>query len=59
MNPLKLGFQKGVFTVDALVFFIESVRKSIDSNNIVQIALLDLSKTFNSISHDTLIEKLK
>ena len=40
-------------------FFIESVRKSIDKNNIVQTTLLDFSNAFDSISRDILIEKLK
>ena len=52
MNPLQFGLRKVVCTADALLFSIKSVPKSIDSNNIVQIALLDLSKAFRSVSHD-------
>ena len=50
---------KDVLAADSLIFFVEKVVKSIAPNNIVQTALLDLSKTFDSISHDILIEKLK
>ena len=59
MNPLQFGFRKGVSKADALLFFIESFCKSSDSNNIVQNALLDLSKAFGSIFQDILIEELK
>ena len=58
MNSLQFGFRKSVSTADALLFFIETVCKSIDSNNIVQSALLNLPKAFDSISHDILIERL-
>ena len=59
MNPLQFGCQTGVSTADAFLFSIESNRKIIDSKSIVQTALLDLSKAFDSLSHDILIEKLK
>ena len=56
MNPLQIGFRNSVSIADALLSFIESDRKSIDSNTIVQIARLDLSKAFGCIFHDILIE---
>ena len=58
-NPLQVVFPKLVSTADALLFFIESVCKSIDSNNIVQTALWDPLKAFDSKSDDILIETQK
>ena len=57
-NRLEFGFRKQFSKADGF-FFIESIRKSIDSINIVQTALLDHSKGFDSMSHDILKEKLK
>ena len=59
MNWLQFGFRKNNSTVDALLFFIESVCEIVDSNNFVQTAHLGLMKAFDFISHDILLDKLK
>ena len=59
ISPLHFGFRKGVSTANALLFFIESFRKSIDIYNLVITAILHLSKAFDSTSLDILIEKLQ
>ena len=58
MTPFQFGFRKNISTQDALVYGTESIRNQIDSKKIVHAALLDLSKAFDSISHEVLIEKM-
>ena len=58
MTPFQFGFRKSIATQDALVYVTESIRNQIDSKKIVPAALLDLSKAFDSISHEVLIEKM-
>ena len=50
ISPLQFGFRKGVSTANALLFFIESFRKSIDIYNLVITAILH---------HNILIEKIQ
>ena len=54
MNPLQFGFRKRYSTQDALLYFTESIRKERDNKKAVHAPLLDLSKAFDSISHDKL-----
>ena len=58
MTQFQFGFRKNISTQDALVYVTESIRNQIDSKKIVHAALLDLSKVFDSISHEVLIEKM-
>ena len=58
MNPNQFGFRKIFSTNDALLLLTESIRKQIDDKKNVLAALLDLSKAFDSISHNKLLEKL-
>ena len=58
MTPFQFGFRKNISTQDALVYVTESIRNQIDLKKIVHAALLDLSKAFDSISHEVLIEKM-
>ena len=58
MTPFQFGFRKNISTQDALVYGTECIRNQIDSKKIVHAALLDLSKAFDSISHEVLIEKM-
>ena len=58
MTPFQFGFRKNISIQDALVYVTESIRNQIDSKKIVHAALLDLSKAFDSISHEVLIEKM-
>ena len=58
MTPFQFGIRKNISTQDALVYVTESIRNQLDSKKIVHAALLDLSKAFDSISHEVLIEKM-
>ena len=57
--PNQVGFRKKVSTSDALILATESIRREINENNFVAAACLDLSKAFDSISHETLHQKLE
>ena len=57
---MQIGFRSNYSTTDALLFATESIRQSLDQNQFVAAALLDLSKAFDSISsHDILFEKIE
>ena len=43
MSQYQFGFRKNVSKQDALLFFTETLRKEIDSQNIVHAVLIDLS----------------
>ena len=59
LSQLQFGFRSNYSTTDALLFATESIRQSLDQNQFVATALLDLSKAFDSISHGILFEKLE
>ena len=52
------GFRKGHSTQHCLLFMLEKLNKSLDKGLHTGILLTDLSKAFDSISHDLLIAKL-
>ena len=52
------GFRKGHSTQHCLLFTLENLRKALDKRLKTGILLTDLSKAFDSISHDLLIAKL-
>ena len=59
LSPKQFGYRKKVSTTDAVLQCTEFVRTEMDKENTVCGAFLDLSKAFDSISHEILIEKLK
>ena len=52
------GFREGHSTQHCLLYMLENLRKSLDKGLKTGVLLTDLSKVFNSISHDLLIAKL-
>ena len=52
------GFRKGHSTQHCLLYMLENLRKSLDKGLKTGVLLTDLSKAFDSISHDLLIAKL-
>jgi hypothetical protein len=59
LSPIQFGFRAKFSTADALLYSIETFRMELDKNKYVAAALLDLSKAFDSISHDILNLKLE
>ena len=51
------GFGSKRFMQDDILYFIESIQDEIENGNIVHAVLLDLSKAFNSLSHQILLKK--
>ena len=52
------GFRKGHSTEHCLLFMLDRLKKALDKGLSTGILLTDLSKAFDSISHDLLIAKL-
>ena len=56
--PNICGFRKHHSTQHCLLFMLETLKKALDNGLCTGIVLTDLSKAFDSISHDLLIAKL-
>ena len=59
LSQIQFGFRAKYSTTDALLYATEKIRSDIDNNKMVAAAFLDLSKAFDSISHEILLEKLE
>ncbi|XP_043934529.1 uncharacterized protein LOC122807654 [Protopterus annectens] len=58
LTPTQHGFRPGHISMTALHSFLEIVNKAQDSGSIISTLLLDLSKAFDTISHNLLLAKL-
>ena len=62
MDPLlskyQCGFRKGYSAQHCLLAMLEKLKNAVDKGKILGALLTDLSKTFDSLSHDLLIAKL-
>ena len=59
LTPLQFGFRSEVSAQDGILCFIETIQHEIEIGNIVHAVLLDLSKSFDSLSHQILRKKLQ
>ena len=59
LSETQFGFRARFSTTDALLYATETIRKNLDDGENVAAAFLDLSKAFDSISHEILLNKLK
>ena len=58
MSPYLCGYRKGFNSQHALISLIERWRKSLDNKGYGGAVLMDLSKAFDTLNHDSLIAKL-
>ena len=58
INPHQFGFQLGKSTTHALNDLIEDIVEGFESRKFVGVAFCDLSKAFDCVSDETLIDKL-
>ena len=57
-SPLLCGFRKGHNTQHALINLLEDWRTQLDNKKVIGTILCDLSKAFDTLSHDLMIAKL-
>ena len=58
LSPLLCGFREGYGTQHALLHFVETCKRSMDSGGVTGAILMDLSKAFECLNHELLIAKL-
>ena len=56
-NVYQFGLQENKSETDAVIFFSEMVCENMDQPRITSALFLDLAKAFNSIFHETFLEK--
>jgi hypothetical protein len=54
----QFGFRRGLSTSSAVLSFFDNIVRSFENNNHYKAIFLDLSKAFDTVSHDILIKKL-
>ena len=57
-SPLLRGFRQGYSTQHVMLNFLQRCKKSVDNKGLAGPLFMDLSKVFDSISHDLLLAKL-
>ena len=58
LHPAQSGFRPGHCTQDVVVASVDDWRRGLDNNHVVGAVLVDLSRAFDSISHDLLLCKM-
>ena len=58
LNKYQHAYQKNHSTITCLFELVEKILKNIDENNMVAMAALDLSKAFDSLAHNLILQKL-
>ena len=54
----QFGFQKNCSTEHAILELVEQITKSFDNNNYMLGVFIDLSKAFDTVNHEILLNKL-
>ena len=58
LNPRQHAYRKFHSTITSLFELVETIKSHVDNGNLVAIALLDLSKAFDSLAHNLILKKL-
>ncbi len=59
LNDYQFGFRKGHSTILAITEIVDNIRNEVDNGNSVIGIYVDLSKAFDCVNHDILLNKLK
>ena len=58
LHPVQSGFRPQHTTQDVLVSMVDNWRKALDENELVGVAMVDLSKAFDMVNHSILLRKM-
>ena len=58
ITPYQFGYRKNQSTNDAATILVDDIREMVDNGQLVGAVFIDLSKAFDTLSHDMMLEKL-